>query len=94
MNQEISECEQSINDLDNASLDNFAAVGTDVEAVQKQIDDLEVCGHREPKLGSRVSILRQIYVLLVKPIYSIPQNQPTLGSVWCDNMKLMGGRKE
>ncbi|XP_031569981.1 uncharacterized protein LOC116304393 [Actinia tenebrosa] len=41
MNQQISECEQSINDLDNASLDNFAAIGTDVKAVQKQIEDLE-----------------------------------------------------
>jgi hypothetical protein len=42
MNQSISECEQSINDLDNASLENFAAVGADVGEVKQQIDDLQV----------------------------------------------------
>ncbi|KXJ23748.1 microtubule-actin cross-linking factor 1 [Exaiptasia diaphana] len=46
MNQSVSDCEQNLNELDNMSLENFSAVGSDVQQVQTQIKDLQVFEER------------------------------------------------
>ncbi|KAK3754856.1 hypothetical protein QZH41_011349, partial [Actinostola sp. cb2023] len=57
MNQSVADCEQSINDLDNTSLENFSSVGSDVQQVQGQIKELQVF---EEKMEEEETKLQQV----------------------------------